>query len=246
METRISRLPRPLQPVARRIRSTRVGELFARSVYVYEADGLATSHYSPFLSDEKFSAAYEKVRALYGPENADVRWRVYLLVEIARHASRLDAAFAEFGTYRGADTFMVLSMLGNREFFCFDTFAGIPTEHLTERENAEGFAGRLSNTTVEDVRRRLHWPGVELVVGDVFDTLPVTETGPLAFAHLDLNAAGATEASLSYVLERLVPGGAVVFDDYGWDGYEDQRVAIQGLLGDRVMALPTGQGLFLS
>ena len=53
---------------------------------------------------------------------------------------------------------------------------------------------------------------------------------------------------LEHVYDRLVPGAVVVFDDYGWKGYEDQRRTVDEFLIDRsetIIALPTGQATFL-
>ena len=77
-------------------------------------------------------------------------------------------------------------------------------------------------------------------------TLPKTETGPLAFAHLDMNASAPTKVALEYVWSRLVPGGMVVFDDYGWAQYSDQKELIDAFYADKrdgLIALPTGQAL---
>lgn len=51
---------------------------------------------------------------------------------------------------------------------------------------------------------------------------------------------------MEYAYPRLAPGGMMVFDDYGWLKYRDQRQVIDGFLAgepDDVIALPTGQGL---
>jgi O-methyltransferase len=36
------------------------------------------------------------------------------------------------------------------------------------------------------------------------------------FAHVDMDTYQSTIAALDYLLPRMVPGGVVVFDDYGW------------------------------
>jgi hypothetical protein len=82
----------------------------------------------------------------------------------------------------------------------------------------------------------------------VFDTLEYVETGPLAMAHIDLNAAAPTRRALEYVDERLILGGVIVFDDYGAREYEEQRAVIDSFYshrGDRPVALPTGQALLV-
>jgi hypothetical protein len=135
-----------------------------------------------------------------------------------------------------------------RSYFLFDTFQGIPDTNLTAHETAAGFAGRLSNVSLTDVRTRLDpWRDqLEFVVGDIFETLPETETGPLAFVHLDLNAAAATEFALGYAWSRLLSSGMIVFDDYGQNEYTDQRRLIDEFFAREkvpLIALPSSQAL---
>jgi O-methyltransferase len=45
---------------------------------------------------------------------------------------------------------------------------------------------------------------------------------------------------------RLVAGGMLVMDDYGWAGYQDQHELLERFFADRpeeLIALPTGQPL---
>jgi O-methyltransferase len=241
---RIAELPAALQPPARFVRG-----LVKKSSYMYEGDGIATKHFTPFLDDPGFQARYEKVAHTW--PGSDNRWRLWILTRSAMHCAPLDGSFAEFGVYRGGCTFMVLSECrprSHRSVFLFDTFAGIPTSRLTEYEEGAGFGGRLADVSVEEVRARLApWSDqVRFVAGDVFETLSETETGPLAFAHLDMNASAPTKIALDYVWSRMVPGGMMVFDDYGWAQYADQKKLIDDFFGDKpdgLMALPTGQAL---
>ncbi len=255
---RISRLPPGLRPAARRLRAAVPTRLLhrLRPAFVFDSDGMATAHFSPFLEDPGFNDAYRRITDRWPGGTRDVRWRVWLLVRCARQAAAVAGAgaFAEFGVYRGATAYMVLSQLGpalgERPLYLFDTFSGIPSDRLTPGEVEAGLEGTLADTSVEEVRRLLEpWAAnVRLVAGDVLETLPATETGPLAWAHLDLNAAAPTRAALDYVYPRLVRSGVVVFDDYGWRGYEAQRVAIDDFLIDKpetLVPLPTGQALLI-
>lgn len=246
--TRIARLPRWLRPPAILVRNA----LPQRRDWTYDADGLATLHHSPFEADAEFARRYDEMAARwFAGEVVDARWRMWILTRWARYARALDADFAEFGTYRGGCAWMILSTAGldgERRFHLFDTFAGIPESNLTEAERAAEFGGRLADTSADYVRSLLAaWdPIPRLWPGDVFETFPAADTGPLAFAHIDLNAAAPTEHALRHAHERLVPGGVIVFDDYGWRGYEDQRARIDAFYAARpdvVVALPTGQAV---
>ena len=218
--------------------------------WTYEGDGMATTHLSPFLDDPEFSDLYEEMAAEWFPNVArmEARWRTWLLTRFARHCQPLKGSFAEFGTYRAGYAFMILGLTDIERIYLFDTFKGIPGDRLTDYEQKASFAGRLTETSPEYVEGRLsRWPGrFEICAGDVFDTLPRTETGPLAFISMDLNAAAPTTFALEYAYPRLVPGGTLVFDDYGARGFHDQRTVIDEFFSDKpdqVIALPTCQGI---
>src|SRR3954468_24319607 len=220
--SRIARLPRSLRGPALLARNLlRPG---GRPEYVYEDDGLATIHYSPFLEDAEFDRLYWRMEsAWYLQQRHDARWRMWILTRGARYAQLLPGNFAEFGVYRGGCALMTLSLtrLGpDRRFFLFDTFTGIPSAHLTELEREQEIEGILSDTSTAYVADLLdRWrENVVICEGDVFETLPETETGRLAFVHFDLNASAPTRAALEYAFSRAVPGALLLFDDYG-SGY---------------------------
>jgi len=241
---RISQLPAPLRPPARFVRD------MIQPRYAFQADGYATIHYSPFVNDAGFNSRFAQVVDTW-PTSPDIRWRLWIMTRSAIHCSALDGSFAEFGVFRGGCSFMVLSECrphAGRSYYLFDTFSGIPHEKLADYEKGVGLGGRLSNTSVAEVEERLApWRDqIRIVQGDVFETLKTTETGPLAFVHLDLNAAAPSEVALEYSYSRLVPGGIAVFDDYGWAEFEEQRKVIDRYFSGRkdgLIALPTGQAI---
>lgn len=233
-----------------------VRNLFARRSepeYVFESDGLATVHFSPFLADEDWNGRYEELRREWFPEaEVDLRWRLWLMTAAARHCAPLNGNYAEFGVYRAGCAFMIFATGAfgeDRRFFLFDTFGGIPAEGLAPEEVRFGLAGAHSDTSVEYVRRRLEpWQDrIVIVPGDVNETLRDADTGPLAFVHMDLNAAEPTQVALEYAYPRLVNGGMIVFDDYGQRGLEPQRAAVDAFLAgkENVIAIPSGQGLLV-
>ena len=256
-----ARLPKLLQPLAvivhrvyMELRVRTWGWSGSKPPYVFEADGLATVHYSPFLTDPAFSATYATMAAdWFEHTEVDVRWRMWLLTRFARQCRFMHGAYAEFGVYRAGCAFMLLSAAELPEstpLFLFDTYEGFPPEQITAAERAAGLHGALENTSVSYVEQRLDaWRGrFALVVGDVFDTLEHTETGPLAFVHMDLNLSRPTERALEYVYPRLVSGAVIVFDDYGGAGLEDQRAVVDRFFRERpeeVIAMPSGQGVLI-
>lgn len=63
-----------------------------------------------------------------------------------------------------------------------------------------------------------------------------------------MNNVQAEVAVLDALFERLLPGGMIIFDDYGWLGYQTlQQVVDAWFVGraERILELPTGQGLLI-
>ncbi len=262
--TPISRLARPLRYPALLLRNIlRALRLIPEEPppptgpgYVYEADGLATVYFSPFLADRDWSRAYEEMASDWYPDQPalDTRWRMWILTSAAKQVRGLPGDIAEFGVYRAGCARMILDTAGiaaGRRYHLFDTFAGIPETELTQRELEEGYAGRLEDTSAELVERRLaRWrDALVFHVGDVFETVPEAEIDALALVHMDLNASAPTRLALEYSYPRLVPGGTIVFDDYGWNpGTYEQRDVIDEFcreLPENPIALPSGQALLV-
>lgn len=253
-KTRIAQLPRSLQLPALVARNV----LRKRPKYVYESDGFATAHLSPFLEDAAFDELYWRVEADWFPNwHADLRWRVWILTRLAMQCQRLAGSYAEFGVFRGGTAYMTLELAAPvppSRYYLFDTFSGTPTDSLTPTEVDEGLGQRqwrYDGTSSEYVARLLErWrEQIQICEGDVAATVLETETGPLSFVHLDLNASAPTRIALEYVYPRLVPGAVIVFDDYGDRKYDDQRAVIEEFFADKTesaIALPTGQAFVIA
>lgn len=233
-------------PAAQRQAAARLYERINPPAWTYNADGLATTHHCPFTDDPGFAGTYALAAPTWG---ADLRWRMWILTRYAQQALSAPGDYAEFGSYRGGCALMIAAAVNDpgRTLHLFDTFAGIPDTNLTTTERHDGMSGRLADTSQHRVRELLApWSEtIELHPGDVFDTVPA-DIGPLAFAHIDLNAAAPTVHALTDTYSRLSPGGVIVFDDYGWEGYEDQRAAIDEFLTGKpevLIAMPTGQAV---
>lgn len=67
------------------------------------------------------------------------------------------------------------------------------------------------------------------------------------YMHIDINAAIPTMAALKFFWQRLARGGVVLFDDYGWTGYEEMKDQIDAFFADKpgiFLKLPTGQAIY--
>ncbi len=101
----------------------------------------------------------------------------------------------------------------------------------------------------EQVRQRfIEYPEVHVIKGSVPEILHTHAPEKIAFMHLDVNSAAAEIGTLELLFDRIVPGGMLVLDDYGWLAYKDQKQAEDIFFAERgyhVLELPTGQGLLI-
>ena len=70
----------------------------------------------------------------------------------------------------------------------------------------------------------------------------------IAYLSLDMNWAVPEQRAAEYFWDRIVPGGIILHDDYGFKLHEEQRKMMDRFAASRgvqVLALPTGQGIIL-
>ena len=73
-----------------------------------------------------------------------------------------------------------------------------------------------------------------------------TNPSDVSWLHIDLNSTDATKSSLDFFYDKLIPGGIILFDDYG--GFDDTRKVIDNFFDDKqghFINYPTGQGIFI-
>ena len=89
------------------------------------------------------------------------------------------------------------------------------------------------------------FPGVRIVRGIVPDTLSQVTATATCYLSLDMNNTAPEIAAAEHFWDRLVPGGIIVLDYYGWREQINQKIAFDRFADARkinVLSLPTGQG----
>jgi len=211
----------------------------------YIGDNLMTFSKSlSFLDDKPFRDAWEKHSETI--EEKAAMWRRVTLMWAARSALRLEGDFVECGCYKGTGPRIIADVLDfgklDRRYFLYDLFehnAAMPHHHMMEH----------SSELYDWVKARFaDLPNAVVTQGRVPDSLAIAAPEKIAFMHLDLNNVDAEIGALEVLFDRIVPGGMLILDDYGWIGYNDQLVAEKAWFkarGYEVLELPTGQGMVI-
>lgn len=220
---------------------------------VFSEDSLTTMRNLSFLGDVEFLRGYAAAVSTAGFDY-QLRWRTHVVTWAARSCRELPGSFVELGTGRG---WMMAAVLDSTDWgdqqrtaYLFDRFVDAPVNKITgEVMTGENKFRRYYAKNAQSVRKSFSkWPRVQLVEGSLPGSLAPALTGPIAFAHIDLNAAQPEIDSLELMWPMLSAGALVVLDDYAFPGHEAQQSAHDELarrLGYRILTLPTGQGLII-
>jgi hypothetical protein len=120
---------------------------------------------------------------------------------------------AELGVYLGGTAKIIGHYAAGAALHLFDTFAGLPADDQAEGgHHVQGeFRGDL-----DDVQRFLDDPNAVFHAGEFPATAPPGEGLRFRFVHVDADTYQSTKAALEYFSPRIVPGGVMLFDDFGW------------------------------
>ena len=139
----------------------------------------------------------------------------------------------------------------HRNFWLFDTFAGIPTDRLEgqEIEHAAWMNEHIYFDVYEYAKLNFSpFSKATLVRGILPDTLDQAKIEKIAYLSVDLNNASAEKGCINVLWPKLVPGAIIVLDDYAfikrvlqYDMWNEFAKSV----GRAVLTLPTGQGLLI-
>jgi O-methyltransferase len=202
--------------------------------------------FQPWLGYGDFVPAFDGVRerTLVSPD------RCYLLQKFAQHASQLSGDFIECGVFRGGTALLLARTLPTRtgKLWLFDSFEGLSE---TSQEKGDFYKrGDFNESSFEAVSELLSpfSQKVELRKGWIPASFSGLENLQFSFAHVDVDIYDPALACCDYIYPRLVSGGVMMFDDYGYPACRGERNAVDKFFADKsqpVIALPSGQGLVI-
>ena len=179
---------------------------------------LPKATYSPWLQDEDFRKIYRLAK-----ENTLVDiYRCYELWNLVKQTNKLTGDVLEVGVWKGG-TGSLLAGATSKEatvYLC-DTFTGVVK--AGEKDN-QYTGGEHSDTSVEIVNRLLRQLSLTnySILRGIFpdSTSSLIEDKKFRFCHIDVDVYQSAKDVFFWVWQRMVTGGIVVFDDYGFAACE--------------------------
>lgn len=233
--------------------------------------GMTTIHEPPWLSDEgkKFLEINEFImknfmfnRKIQGTTSEimnDLRWRHWNVTYAVKHAIKFakteNYTLVECGVEWGYTTFFALRTISNEiekskfSMHLYDAWEDMKGEGLLESESWHVNLYKKLDIDVTKKNLREFSNNIVYHKGHIPDSLNNKPESPksIFYLHIDLNSSKPTLAALEFFYPRLVSGGVILFDDYGWDQYEDTKNTIELFFEKKsgiLMKLPTGQAIY--
>jgi hypothetical protein len=169
---------------------------------------------------------------------------------------QIEGAFVECGVWRGGMSMLMARRLAAladapRQQYLYDTFEGMSEPGDIDRDkHGAAAAERLAASSREDesdsvwafasqgavtrnfIQCGIPLDNVKMIKGKVEDTIPGTIPEKIAILRLDTDWYESTKHELEHLYPRLMQGGVLLIDDYGfWQGC---RKAVDEFFGGKV------------
>ena len=175
--------------------------------------------YAPWLSDNTFNETYEIIKNYTMID----KYRCYELWQLVEESAKLKGALLEVGVWKGGSGALIakkasLNRIKDKVYLC-DTFAGVVKAGEQDSTYKGGEHADTSKVTVEEVINKLELDNTRILVG-IFpeETSKLVDDETFRFCHIDVDVYQSAKDIMGWLWPKLVVGGIVVFDDYGFFG----------------------------
>jgi hypothetical protein len=144
--------------------------------------------------------------------------RRYGLKELAKLVMDLNGDVAECGCHNGVTAYLLAEVIRqagvDKKLHVFDSFAGLSEPR--QEDGTHWHKGDLAYP-LEAVRKNLaDFSFLQFHPGWIPETFPEVADRLFVLVHIDVDLYEPTRDSLRFFWDRLVPGGLIVSDDYGF------------------------------
>ncbi len=179
---------------------------------------LTDASFAPWKNDKLFDQTFNKIKA-----NTLVdQYRCYELWSLVRETAHLSGAYLEVGVWKGGTGCIIAQnakFLGVQDnvYLC-DTFSGVVKAGTIDAKYKGGEHSDTTQQTVMDLINKLGLDNIKILTGIFPDeTAQLISENQFKLCHIDVDVYKSAKDIFYWVWPKLIPGGCVVFDDYGFD-----------------------------
>ena len=224
----------------------RVRQELARVSAATYGDFPISDDYKLWREDKQFLDDFNRMSP-GNPYSQDRKWN---LREYVKLSNALPGDLAECGCYVGTAAFFMAQASDHGKLYLFDSFQGLSDPDETDKnidvDVMPWSAGDL-RTTEATLRDNLsRYDSIVVLPGWIPERFKDVADLQFRVVHIDVDLYQPTRDSLEFFYPRLVKGGVIVMDDYGFKtcpGATRAAEALASANGIRILHLATGQGV---
>ena len=166
-------------------------------------------------------ATYTLIRSVYRERRILVQpFEALLVYQLAAMRSRSPGAMAEVGVAGGGTAKLICAAAGDKDFFGFDAFSGLPPVQKEDRHwGVRFFKEHQFAADEESVREYLSpFRNVHLLRGVFPESAEDLQEETFGFAHLDADLYESTREGLRFFWPRMTSGGVILIHDAHAEG----------------------------
>lgn len=222
--------------------------------------GQSISYYHNYDFNAMFGELLEdRKEKLKNPDLRLISWRAHVAASLATFCKDLGSTFVECGVNIGILTGSILKLLDKTGYgqleniYLFDTFTNIPEDQFDEKSEPLGRWHNTNNYT-EDLYDYVKGQFskhdlVKVIQGRVPEILEQYQhIKDVSYLSLDMNIVYPEKAAMEFFWDRMVKGGIVLLDDYGYANHEEQQKYFDQFCRERntvPVQIPTGQAFII-
>lgn len=180
---------------------------------------LPRATYAPWNADQAFCEAYDAIQ----DHTLVDKYRCFELWQVVSQVAALpQGALLEVGVWRGGTGALIAKQAANsgitEPVYLCDTFCGVVKAGDRDETYRGGEHSDTSIATVQQLTQSLELTNIDILQG-IFpdDTGSAVDDQTFRFCHIDVDVYQSAKEVNTWVWDRLVPGGIVVYDDYGFE-----------------------------
>lgn len=210
---------------------------------------LPIANYAPWQHDHTFLKIFDTIRT----HTLVDKYRCFELWHLVSQSLKLNGALIEVGVWRGGTAALickVVELSGQyRPIYLADTFEGVVKSSDKDTYYIDGYHSDTSIDIVSKLLRdEMGLNNYKLLEG-IFpeETSHLVDDDSFCFCHIDVDVYESAKDIVNWIWPRMVVGGIIVFDDYGFDGcdgvtiyvnehlFTKDRLVIHNLNGHAIM-----------
>ena len=164
--------------------------------------------------------------------------KLRLMAEEFLTVSYLPGDIADLGSYRGGSALVLRRLAPDKHLHLFDTWEGIPYDDpLCHHKKGEWATPLADCKTLVGLGHFTHYHqgAFPIYSGEIYNQDDAAQR-QFCFVYVDMDTYQATRDAIEFFWPRLVIGGKMIIDDYGWEPCAGVKKAVEEGFSGRIDA----------